>query len=237
MEQWPTDIIIYAVIAAGLVLWLRNILGTRHGQERQRPDPFTPRPDAGSQDDTQASSTVAPSIRSGRHSHADFADDAAQSGLVQIALADRHFDAADFVEKAQDAFTFIITAFAEGDKETLKTLLDTPVYKAFDDAISQREAKGETVTTEVHAIRNVRIIEAGLEKKRHAKVTLRFTADETCVIRDKEGQLISGHPDHVSEMVDVWVFGRDVRSSDPRWLLVETRDDQKEDHKTPIPEV
>jgi hypothetical protein len=34
------DLIIYAVIAAGLIFWLRSILGTRHGDERERPNPF-----------------------------------------------------------------------------------------------------------------------------------------------------------------------------------------------------
>ena len=45
----PADIVIYAVVAVGLILWLRSILGTRHGNERSRPNPFmAPRsPDGG----------------------------------------------------------------------------------------------------------------------------------------------------------------------------------------------
>ena len=35
------DILLYALVAAGLVFWLRNILGTRHGDERQRSNPFS----------------------------------------------------------------------------------------------------------------------------------------------------------------------------------------------------
>lgn len=234
MDQIPADIIIYAVIAAGLVFWLRSILGTRHGEERQRPDPFAPREEETTGEE-QPSTTMA-AKPTGQNAHADYADEAAQSGLLQIALADRNFDAKVFVERAEDAFSIIITAFAEGDRETLRALLDAPVYEAFDNALREREKKGESVTTEVHAIRNTRIIDAVLDRKRHARITLRFTADETCVIRDRDGQLLSGHPDQVTEMVDVWVFGRDIKSSDPRWLLIETRDDQVEDHKTPIPE-
>lgn len=244
MDQWPADILIYAVIAVGLVLWLRSILGTRHGEERQRPDPFAQKETPAQADEQPASdSNIIPmpgQINTGAkpNAHANYADEKAQAGLLQIALADRQFDAADFVEKAQDAFAMIITAFAEGDRETLRSLLADPVYKAFESALREREKQGQTVTTEVHAIRNVHIIECTLNKKRHALVTLRFTADETCVVRDQDGQILSGHPDHVTEMIDVWVFGRDIKSSDPRWLLMETRDDHKEDHnaKTPIPE-
>lgn len=250
MDQLPADILIYALIAAGLVLWLRSILGTRHGDERQRPDPFKPqeKPKAQDQkpqtDDAEETNVIALPTggmiarKPAKNSHSAYADEGAQQGLLQIALADRQFDAADFVEKAQDAFTLIITAFAEGERETLRDLLADPVYKAFDSAIREREKKGETVTTEVHTIRDVRVIEAKLTKKRHASLTLRFTADETCVTRDADGKITSGHPDRVTEMIDVWVFGRDVKSADPRWLLLETRDDVVEDHdaKTPIPE-
>lgn len=246
MNQIPADIIVYAIIAVGLVLWLRSILGTRHGDERQRPDPFKPQPKQTESTNTnEQEDNIIPlptgsilSTKSQNNPHKDYAEQTAQQGLLQIALTDRQFDAMDFIEKAQDAFSMIINAFAEGNRETLRDLLADPVYKAFDNAIREREKKGETVTTEVHAIRNVRVIEAGLSKKRHATLTLRFTADETCVIRNKDGEIITGHPDRVTEMIDVWVFGRDVKSADPRWLLIETRDDVVEDHdsKTPIPE-
>ncbi len=45
----PADIVIYAVVAIGLIAWLRSILGTRNGSERSRPNPFmAPRsPDGG----------------------------------------------------------------------------------------------------------------------------------------------------------------------------------------------
>ena len=38
------DILIFAMIAAFLVYRLRGVLGRRHGEERQRPNPYTFRP-------------------------------------------------------------------------------------------------------------------------------------------------------------------------------------------------
>ena len=32
------ELLIYALVAGGLVFWLRSILGTRHGEERDRSD-------------------------------------------------------------------------------------------------------------------------------------------------------------------------------------------------------
>ena len=57
-----------------------------------------------------------------------------------------------------------------------------------------------------------------------AYVTVRFVADETVVCRDKDDKILYGHPDHVAEKIDIWTFGRDVKSSDPVWYLFETRE-------------
>lgn len=232
----PTDILIYMIVAAVMVFWLRNVLGTRHGEERERPNPFDKKnmPDEPSKDKDlplgdESVIDMKPSFDSGNTD--------VDAGLVQIAIADRHFDANEFRENASDAFTIIVSAFAEGDRDTLKDLCSKDVYRAFDTAISERESKSETVSTEIHAVRKIDIVEAGIEKKKTAFVTIRFTADETYVIEDKNGNIIAGHPDRVTEMTDKWTFSRDVKSSDPRWFLSKTDDDVIEaDGKTPMPD-
>ena len=233
----PTDIIIYAVVAAVMVFWLKNVIGTRHGEERQRPNPFeganeqSPEPKPNNvMDNVIDHDSIAP--RSG-----ETAKDDVEAGLVQIALADRNFDSNDFKENATDAFTMIVTAFAEADRETLQDLCTDEVYKAFDAALVEREAKGETVSTEIHSVRKADIVAAGVEKRKKAFVAIRFTADETYVIEDKDGNILAGHPDRVTEMTDKWTFSRDVKSSDPRWFLSKTEDDViEEDGKTPMPD-
>ena len=69
-----------------------------------------------------------------------------------------------------------------------------------------------------------------------AYITVQFTADETCVIRNSDDVVISGDPDRITEMCDIWVFAKDMKSKDPVWQLVETRDGEPEDHKTPVPD-
>lgn len=229
----PTDILIYAIVAAVMVFWLRNVIGTRHGDERQRPNPFEDQ----KQPDEKTPLPPLDMEPVKKSAHKPARQGGADSGLVQIALADKTFDVHSFRENATDAFGIIVQAFAEGDRETLQDLCTPDVFKSFDYALRDREAKGEKVSTEIHAIRKSDIVDAGIANRKTAFVTIRFTADETYVIEDKGGKIIAGHPDRVTEMTDKWTFSRDIKSNDPRWLLSKTEDDVvEEDGKTPLPD-
>lgn len=238
------DIILYALVAAGLVFWLRNILGTRHEDEPQRPNPFT------SQAENKNNVPVSADLSSAQPNIVDdssgdsvgslstnqdilIKEGSAESGLVEIARHDRNFDLSFFMQGAQDVFIMIVEAFAAGERETLQDFLSPGLYKAFSTALDQRESDGQKANVEIHAIRRSEIIDAYL-KDRTAFITVKFTADETNVLRDKDDKLISGHPDRVTETVDIWTFGRDVKSRNPAWILYETRDEDAagEDHKT-----
>jgi predicted lipid-binding transport protein (Tim44 family) len=233
----PVDILIYAIVAAVMVFWLRNVIGTRHGEEKQRPNPFEKREIEKPVADVVEMKPVKNVTAAKSKKSISSGNTNAEAGLVQIALADKNFDTAQFVENASDAFTYIVTAFAEGDTDTLKDLCNDDVYRAFESAITDRVEKGETVTTEIHSVRKADIVDAGVDKNKMAYVTIRFTADETYVIRDSSGAIIAGHPDRVTEMTDKWTFSRNVRSTDPRWLLSKTEDDVVDaDGKTPMPD-
>ena len=229
----PTDILIYMIIAAVMVVWLRNVLGTRHGDERERPNPFDK---ANQPEEPQDIVDIRPAREVNKPAEPT-TNGTADAGLVQIALADKNFDVPTFKENAADAFSIIVMAFADGDKETLKDLCTTEVYNSFAAAIDERSSKGEKISTEIHAVRKTDIVAAGVDSKKTAYVTVRFTADETYVVEDDNGGIIAGHPDRVTEMTDKWTFSRSIRSNDPRWFLSKTEDDViEEDGKTPLPD-
>lgn len=232
----PADLILYALIAAGLVFWLRSVLGTRHGDERQRPNPFS-QPTAQEQAPRSAASpapadaraamtgeTVANPLALPRNSNATIAP-AAEQALMDIARADRGFTMAHFVGAAQDVFAMIVEAFATGDRDLLKSLLAPDLYKAFDQALTERAAAGHVMTAEIHAIRKVDISDAQFQGKM-AYITVRFVADETVVTKDKDGTVLHGHPDRVRETIDIWTFGRSVGGKDPTWYLYATREEE-----------
>lgn len=239
----PADVLIYAIVAAGLVFWLRNILGTRHGDERERSNPFT------SQSETvnnPADAVVgiqggmplisnAEDMAAGLDRNMSLAGEEVERGLLDIAHHDRNFDLLHFLRGAQDAFVLIIESFAEGDKETLKNLLSPDVYQAFKGVIDERAKKGEKANVEIHSIRKTEVTSANVKDKK-AYITVTFTADETSIVRDKDDKVIFGDPERVTETIDIWTFMRPIRSREPVWLLCETReheDDEVKDSTVP----
>lgn len=229
------DLILYALVAAGLVFWLRSVLGTRHGDERERPNPFTtpvsdkPPVEAAAKDGvvTLPLTDAKPSLPR----NVSIVSEGVEKTLAEIARMEPEFDISKFAQGSQDAFAVIVGSFAAGDRETLKNLLEPSVYTAFNLAIVNREEAGETMSTEIHAVRKAEIMDARIEG-RAAYITIRFIADETCVVKNKDGAILSGDPDRITEMNDIWTFSKLLRNKDPRWLLNETRDgDVKEEQK------
>lgn len=236
----PVDLLFYIGVAVVLVLWLRNTLGTRHGEERYRPNPLegldgpvleTRGKVVDLMDGDIPDREMVEKLLEG----IDCEDKDAQQGILNLIRADRGFSPAKFIEGAKEAFPMIVESFAKGDLRTLKDLLSPGVYAAFEQAIEDRQVKGETVTTEIHSIRKAQVMDVRLID-RMAYIKVRFVADETSVTRDRDGTLLFGRPDRVTEMNDVWTFGRDLRDKDPTWFLYETSDDVPEPGKTKIPD-
>ena len=260
------DLIIYAIVAAALVYWLKNILGTRHGDEHDRDNPFAPRndnrpgvppldassgpPQRGTNADRPASPAQTPGmgffapagtdpLRITRATLSGRAriegGEAVTQGLRTIVARDPNFTLERFLCVSEGAFETIVLAFAKGDRATLRGLLAPSVYNDFDAAITDRATRGETVETRIEALRGMDVIAARMDGDT-AAISVRFTAQETCIIRNAAGTIVSGDPDTATTMIDVWTFARDVTSNSPVWYVHETRDDYIEPHKTPLPE-
>lgn len=224
------DIILFAAIAAFLVLRLRNVLGRRTGDE-SRPDfdPFKQRPEQKSgpeQDaDQQPDDKVIPLPGNGRRpqeapSMAD-ANDPVSAGVIQIRLADSNFDPDGFLQGARAAFEMIVTAFAQGDKDTLRSLLADDVYNDFSRAIEERASEDQTLDTTLVSVQHPEIIEAEMQGNT-AFVTVKIVSEQVNVTRDSEGRIIEGDPSDVVRLTDIWTFARNTRSRDPNWALVAT---------------
>ena len=143
------------------------------------------------------------------------------AGLDAIVAADAGFDAKQFVAGARGAYEMIVTAYAEGDRRSLKNLLSRDVYDGFDGAIAEREKRGETVESRFVSLDGADITAAEL-RARTAQVTVRFHSKLITATRDKNGNVIDGSAERVTDITDVWTFARDVSSRDPNWKLVAT---------------
>jgi predicted lipid-binding transport protein (Tim44 family) len=95
------------------------------------------------------------------------------------------------------------------------------VYDGFEAVIREREGRGETAETRFVSIDATEIAAAELRGK-FAQITIRFISQLVSATRDRNGAVIDGSADKVTNVTDVWTFARDVTSRDPNWKLVAT---------------
>jgi predicted lipid-binding transport protein (Tim44 family) len=216
------DIILFAMIAAFLVYRLGSVLGKRTGHERQSREPFGRLGGKESAAETGNDNVIAIPQRETPPQEEE-PDTPLGAALTQIKLADSSFTRKGFLEGARAAFEMVITAFALGDMKTLRSLLSQEVYDNFAEAIRTRERANQTRETTLVGIDVAEIIEAKLEDKRHAYVTVRYISQQVNATRDEAHNVVDGDPNAIEKVTDIWTFRRDTRASDPNWQLVATR--------------
>jgi predicted lipid-binding transport protein (Tim44 family) len=222
--------IIFLALAVFIFLRLRSVLGQRTGRERPPYDPYSARdavrpstgdnvvalPGRSGETPTVPAEPAEPAWKGVAEEGSSVA-----AGINAIAQADKTFDAKHFVTGARAAYEMIVTAYAEGDRRTLKNLLSRDVYEGFEAAIRERESKGETVESRFVSIDKSDITAADL-RGHTAHVTVRFVSQLVSATRDRNGEVIDGSPEKVTDVTDVWTFARDLSSRDPNWKLVAT---------------
>jgi len=224
--------IIFLVIAVVVFLRLRSVLGRRTGSERPPYDPYTrrdalPGRGVGKVVDMPARAAAPAIVATPLLPVADRIKAVApegtplNDGLKALVAADSDFDPNGFLTGARAAYEMIVTAFAEGDRKTLRPLLGDEVYDGFVKAISDREGRGETIEFKFVGIDKAEISSAAV-KDGTAQVTVRFLSKLVSATHDKSGAVIDGDPVKVGDVTDVWTFARETASRDPNWKLVAT---------------
>lgn len=226
--------IIFLAVAVVVFLRLRNVLGRRTGNERPPFDPFSRRdaPAAKPNDKViDLPSRRAPPREPAAEPAAASADariktiapvgSSLHETLTAVAAADRTFEPDAFLAGAKAAYEMIVTAFAEGDRKTLKQLLSRDVYDGFVSAIAEREGRNETIEFKFVGIDKAEITNAGV-KGSTVQVTVRFLSKLVSATHDKEGRVVDGDPTHVGDVTDIWTFEREANARDPNWKLVAT---------------
>lgn len=223
--------IIFLALAVFIFVRLRSVLGQRTGHERPPFDAGASRDPAANgagkviplprvtTEQVVAAAEPAPTVE--RWKGVAEANSPVAHGLDAIVQVDPGFDPQHFLTGARGAYEMTVTAFAQGDRRTLKDLLSADVFDGFDQAIRGREDRGETMETRFVAINKAELIGAELRGKT-AHLTLRFVSQIVTATRDKTGAVVDGAPDQVTDVTDVWTFARDVSSRDPNWKLVAT---------------
>jgi predicted lipid-binding transport protein (Tim44 family) len=227
--------LIFIVAAVFIFLKLRNVLGTRSGHEKPPYNPFAKRENMNTEKPVSDGDNVVALPR--RKTDVDaveaFADlDAVaavgtpfNAALRSIRERDAGFAPDKFLEGAKLAYEMIVLAFADGDRKTLKNLLAKDVNDGFSAALDEREKRGEKVQSSFVGIKSVKIVDAEV-KGSEANLTLRIASEIITATIGKDGAVIEGDPETVTEVTDVWTFARDLKSRDPNWKLAATEADE-----------
>jgi len=226
-----TNILLLAV-AVIVFFRLRSVLGRRTGNERPRLDPYAA-PDAASPRERESNVVTLPrtEVRPPAATPAGPGvderlgslppDSSALQPLREIAAADPRFEIGAFLTGAKAAYETIVTAYAHGDRDTLRNLLSPEVYDSFNAVIAERESREETTEFSFVGISSAAVTDASLTGQ-IAHVTVRFVSELVTAVRDRMGNVVEGDLKAVRSVTDVWTFARDVRSPNPNWRLVAT---------------
>lgn len=235
--------VIFLGVAVVIFLYLRSILGTRTGNERQPTDPYNREnndkgpihgnqqpddnvvmmPDRGTAEHPApggAYQQQKPDISDQIEKYAEHGSPLSE-GLSEIANADKDFDPEEFMQGAERAYEMIIGAYSDGDKRTLKRLLAKDVYQGFSEAIDAREAEGHMMTTQFVGFDKITMLEAVVED-RMAEITVKFKSSLIRYVSDKEDNIIEGDDKIIEKITDIWTFSRNINGRDPNWKLIST---------------
>ena len=198
------DVIIYAALATVVVVVFYSVLGKQTGfggVPEEKSDPV----DFGMEDPNRKPAPEAdPEVE--------------RLGLSGITRLDPSFSIAHFMSGATAAYSMILEAYANGDRDLLKDLLTPDTYALYDEAITVREAAGQTQITDLGRLRKASIQAAKTEGS-IAHISVLYEADLTSALRDAEGELVMGDPDVLSSVSEVWEYRRDIKGKDLNWRL------------------
>ena len=232
-DSFDATTLIFLALAVFVIWRLRSVLGQKTGTERS---PFRPvernrtePPAAGRGEGDNvvrlpgADRGQAAAVQTAPRDWRGIAEpgSAVARGLEQVVQVEPGFDPRTFLEGAKGAYEIIVTAFAQGDRKTLRPLLSREVYDGFDRVISERERRRETVETTFISIDKAEIVAIEV-KNRAAQITVRFLSNLITATRDADGKVIDGNAETGVEVPDVWTFARTLGSRDPNWQLVAT---------------
>ena len=121
-----------------------------------------------------------------------------------------------FITMAKDMFSRIVQGFTTGNLDKIRTLISPKVLTAFKNAIENRHAKNQHMDFTLVDFKNVKLIKTDSDKIRQVA----FTTEQINLLKDKDGNVISGDPMYVTTVNEVWTF---EQQPDKSWLLTATK--------------
>jgi len=187
------DIILLAMIAGFIFLRLRGILGKKTGFDGKIPDQLKK----------------------------EFKKININSNISNEVFSEQ--TQINFLEGAKIAYETIITDFSDSDNKLIasKPLLSKKIHDQFQVALSDRKKKGYFAEITFIGIKSA-VIKTHKKIENSLEVTVDFVSEIITCIKDKDKKIVSGNSEKIKTVYDTWVFSKDIKSSNPNWLLIDT---------------
>jgi len=209
-----------AGVAIFLIFKLRSVLGTREGFEK----PPLPLEDALARPARRDFEVIEGGPDRDIVDHVADGSAAAKS-LAAMKLAEPGFSVSEFLTGARSAYEMILMAFEKGDLTGIRPFLSQDVFATFTEVVEAREREGLTIESHFVGLRELVLQNATFDRdSREGEITVRFVAELTSVVRNKEGEVVEGSPTAIKRQRDLWTFARRMGVDDPNWQLVATGD-------------
>ena len=209
------ELIILAGIAVFLFLRLRSVLGTRDGFEKPR---MQPKNDAPKRDFKVIDGGEDKDITDNVDKNSKSAE-----ALKLIKSEDENFTVNEFLSGARSAYEWILMSFEKNEIDEIRELLSEEVAEAFDAVVDQRVSQGLTIEAEFIGIREMKLVEAIYSSNtKTAEISVSFVGEMTSVVKNSSGEIVEGDSKQIKRQKDTWTFSKDIKSSNPNWLLVAT---------------
>jgi predicted lipid-binding transport protein (Tim44 family) len=209
----PLDLLILAMIAGFILYRLYLVLGQRTGYEdSERDDSNIVSLDAEREKHHMKESSKSP---------IEEIPPFIRPGIQEITKVDPEFSLKNFTEGATAAFEMIINSYTKGNLKKIERLLSPDLFKEFKSAFEERQQQGHTLENTLIRIESVEVQEARVTHN-IATLKVKFTSEQVPVVKDKTGTIIEGNPQQIDQIIDYWTFERNLKSSDPNWILIET---------------
>jgi predicted lipid-binding transport protein (Tim44 family) len=190
-------IVLFAVIAAFVLFQLYNVLGRRVGRQPG--------------DNAPAPAPAGPVSLLGLRAREPAPSEPA--GVAAIRARDPEFDPVKFLEKAAQAYTVIVKAFATGDRTALAPMLSPVVAQSFSAAIDQREAEGRSQSIEFLNPPRADLDRLDVEGDL-ARARVRFLAELRTRSKGPEGEGVDDR-----RTAELWTFERSLAPGAAGWAL------------------
>ena len=128
-----------------------------------------------------------------------------------------------FLNGAKIAYETMITDFSDSDNKLTasKPLLGKKIYDQFKAALKERDSKGNYAEITFIGIKSA-IIKTHKKVENSFEVTVDFVSEIITCIKDKDKKIIHGDAKKIKTVYDTWVFSKDINSTSPNWLLIDT---------------